>query len=793
MKKGIKILLAAAMVALLVATAIAYRLLSSSLPTLSGNLSFDALSQPVSISRDENGLVNIDAKNRDDAMAALGFVHAQERFFQMDLSRRSASGRLSELFGERALEYDKSRRIHLLETVAQRRLASLPTDHQRMLSAYVAGVNKGLQTLKSKPFEYWLLGTEPQPWQAKDSLLVVYAMFFDLNDERANYDDSRSLLANYGSATLLNYLSPKGTDWDSALDGSSFSSATVPGDDVIDLSQSVAAAGLAYLPQQDEVGSNSWAVSGAHTQSGAAMLANDMHLGLRLPNTWFRAQLNYNRLQAPRMMVGATFPGVPAVVVGSNGQVAWGFTNAYGDWHDRIQLDINDGYYSTLEGPKAVELVQSEIQVKGKKPVSFVVQKTHWGPIVDNADGSKSALHWLAHYEESLNLELAQMDAASSLSDAINVCQVSGVPPLNCLIADNQGDIGWTIAGKMPIRSSQDTSMTVPWQQADKLWLGWLSPQDYPKKLSPKSSKLWTANARMIGGLGYEMIGDGGYANGARGKQIQKILDSKDQFTEAELLAIALDDRALFLERWKNYLTILLKKQDSLTNQQATVLLMLDDWTGRAKRYDSAYTLVRQFHRRYRQTLYQSVQDWLAVQHQLTLDDGVLNRLRQKEQAMWQLANHKPSNWLPQEFASWDEWMLAILDEAAADLIEQHGHLQAATWGEHNRLAVEHPMASVIPSWAPEPLRRLVAAPSQTMAGDSDMPRVQGRRFGASQRLIVTPGREHEGIFHMPGGQAGHPLSPYYLKGHQDWGQGRASPLLAGESRWQLQLIPSAP
>ncbi|GLP97406.1 penicillin acylase family protein [Paraferrimonas sedimenticola] len=781
-------------VALVVGAGFGYQQLKASLPQLEGSISLANLDNPVQIDRDAQGLVSIVAQSRRDAYVALGLLHAQERFFQMDLSRRLAAGELAELFGSAAIDSDKRMRMHQLKQTAKLAIEGWSAEKVELVEAYSAGVNQGLNQLESKPFEYWLLGQEPRAWQPEDTLLTVYAMFTDLNDEQAEYDATRSLVADYGSQQLLEYLSPAGTDWDSALDGSSFDSAQVPDESVIRLDQLSSPVAQVWEPQANILGSNSWAVAGALTSTGGAILANDMHLGLRLPNTWYRAELHYSHEGEDVSLYGVTLPGAPVVVVGSNTHVAWGFTNSYGDWSDQIVLEVDDSgeNYRTSDGWRPFEVFEESIQVKGQQAQTVQLRHSHWGPVTTGLDGATVAIRWLAHFPAATNFNLADMALAKSLEQGIEVCQNSGIPPQNCLVVDEQGRIGWTLGGKMPLRGRTVSNQRVPWQQAAQTWIGWLAHQDYPKMINPPEHRLWTANARMMGDGMFTQVGDGGYATGARGGQIAQRLQAQQQIDEAGMLAIALDDEALFLERWRDYLQILLQSQSSLTNQQHAIVQLLDDWSGHAAKDDAAYTVVRQFHRRYRQGLYQAVQAYLEQQAGLKFKPGQLRRLRQKEQAMWQLANVKPRHWVPAPHQSWDEWMLVLLDLAAQDLIERHGHLQAARWGQHNQLQVTHPFARLLPDWTPDLISGVLSVPTQAMAGDTDMPRVQGRRFGASQRLIVSPGNEDKAVFHMPGGQSGHPLSPFFKSGHQDWVEGRPSPLKAGTSQWQLTLVPKS-
>ncbi|WP_051124033.1 penicillin acylase family protein [Dickeya sp. DW 0440] len=315
-----------------------------SLPQQSGELHLPGLHDRVTISRDSAGVPVIQAQDVTTVAFALGFVHAQERFFQMDLLRRSAAGELAQLVGDVALPLDKKRRLFLLRKQLAARWQQLPEIQQHVLRRYAEGVNAGLTSLKLRPFEYLLLRTEPQLWQPEDTLLVVGAMYFDLQDNQPEREYARGWIARHSTPEQSDFLLPAASVWDAPLAGQPPSEPPAPLQaprwwPASGQAQSVDDNAPGEALAQEAKGSNGWLVS----EQGKAILANDMHLGLRLPTVWYRAQLRYTDDTGPVVATGLTLPGAPAIVSGSNGTLAWGFTNSYVDTFDWVALKPGEG------------------------------------------------------------------------------------------------------------------------------------------------------------------------------------------------------------------------------------------------------------------------------------------------------------------------------------------------------------------------------------------------------------------------------------------------------------------
>jgi penicillin amidase len=764
--------------------------LRASLPRYAGEQALPGLTGPVRIARDALGVVDLEAGSRLDALRALGFVHAQERYFEMDLMRRSAAGELAALFGSVAVDLDRSHRLHRLRARAPAVLAQAAPAEREAIDAYVAGVNAGLEALGARPFPYLLLRQQPRAWTAEDSVLVVDAMFFDLTGGTNAHELARAGLARRAPPALYALLDARGTSWDAPLRGPAFDDPPLPPAAALDL-RALPASRFGHgaaIGGDLGIGSNNFAVGGALTANGAALVANDMHLGLRVPNIWFRARLRFPAADGtPVDVAGVTLPGLPGVVVGSNTRVAWAFTNSYGDWLDWVRLDWTDPArtrYRTPEGEEAVVEHRETIEVAGAEAEELLVRDTRWGPIAhESAALGALALAWTAHHPRAVNLALNELETAKDVDAALAVAHRAGMPPQNFVVGDAAGRIAWTIAGAIPRRGSADPRLPADWSTPGAGWNGWLSPDEYPVVADPEDHRLWTANARVAGGDALAVIGDGGYALGARAGQIRDGLRARARFAPADLLAIQLDDRTLFLERWWRLL------RDTLaTAKDDPALAELDrltvDWDPRATPDAVAYRLVRGF----RLAVSNLVLDGLAAPLRDDDDpDFTLPALPQSEGVVWRIVQERPANLLPQPHADWDALLRASARQLVDSLSTQAGGLAARRWGERNTSAIRHPLSRAVPG-----LGWLLDTAPRELPGDTAMPRVQGPSFGASERLAVSPGHEAEGYLHMPGGQSGHPLSPYYRSGHADWEDGRPTPFLPGPAEATLTLAPAA-
>ncbi len=741
---------------------VGYGLLAASLPQRDGRRSLAGLGAAVRVERDAQGVPTVRAQTALDAARALGFLHAQERFFQMDLLRRKSSGELAELFGAAALNADRAVRVHRFRWRAEEVWAHLPEEQRAQLRAYTAGVNAGLAALRARPWEYFVLRTSPRPWCEADSLLVVYTMWLDLQDEEGRFERSVNAV-RAATGAEASRLAPPGDAHDAAIDGSFF---TPPGSIGAKAPREV----VAFEAPEPVTGSNAFAIAGVHTAHRAALLASDMHLSMAVPNVWYRALIEISEGKSVRRIVGVTLPGLPDVTVGSNGRVAWGFTNSYIDTVDVVplELDATHEHYRTPEGWQGFEFFTETIACRGSEPVALRVPWTCWGPVIDQAaDGRRWAVKWNAHALDALDLTIRGLSQVNSVSEALALAHRAGMPNQNLIVADADGHIAWTVTGPIPQRTAGfDGLATGDWARGAG-WRGWLRADEVPVVFDPAEGLLWSANQRHVGGEALRKLGDNGYDHGFRAGTIRddlrRLVARGAPIAEGDLLGVQLDDRLAHLLPWRDrFARVLATRADEWSQRVRREVLECD---GRAGPESVSYRLVRGFR------------------------EAAMARV---DSALYGAAKKNYPRVNVGKFHREDLVLAALRDEdasAAADQVladAQRAGLEKFRWGAVNRLEMRHPLSRFLPAF----LARRLDMPREELDGDADAPRNQTAKHGASERLIVSPGHEESGVFEMPGGQSGHPLSPYYRAGHDAWVRGLPTPLLPGPARNVLELTP---
>jgi len=770
---------------------LAWWAMRQSLPQLDGRADAPALAAEASIERDAAGRPVITAASRTDLAFATGYAHAQDRFFQMDLSRRLAAGELSELFGALALKSDIRSRRFGFRGVARRVIEAAPAPERTVVEAYARGVNAGLHSLRTRPWEYLLLRAAPRDWLPEDSVLVVHSMWWQLQygSITAELDRRRLERAAAASATpaaahaLITFAYAGHSEWDTpnysaeapCVQAACTDSARVltqPFPQLLRFAATPAAAGAG----EAKPGSNNWAIAGIHTRSGTALIANDMHLDLGVPAVWYPARLRVTGA-TPFDISGVTLPGTPAVAAGSNGQVAWGFTNSYGDFSD------------VRWGPcvSADHSVRREhILVRGAAAAAAEFRDVGAGVVLDGAEyaadvasGECAQVAWLATRPEATNFGLLGMENAHDVDEVLALAPRVGIPGQNLVVGDRRGRIAWTVLGRVPRGTGPDRLFGA---------LEFRDATDHPRLADPPVGRLWTANQRVVEGALEAVLGDdevdvgaGGYDIGARARQIRDgLLSLSHPATEADMLRLQLDSRALFVARWRDLLLGLIDEEamhDAPRRREFRELV--SRWKSEASADAVGYLLVREFRGTTEDAL------WRGLTTSLAGAAFDARRPSQFEAAAWRLVNERPDSITPPGAAGWHEFLLRQLDGAIERLLDDCGALAHCTWGHNEPVRVRHPLSRALPL-----LSGLLDMPAVELAGDHHMPRVQDGSFGASERFAVSPGRETEGYLELPGGPSGHPLSPFYRSGFSDWAEGKPTPFLPGPAAHKLVLRP---
>jgi penicillin amidase len=792
----------------------------ASLPQVDGTAGISGLAANVRVDRDALGVPTITATTREDVARALGFLHAQDRFFQMDLQRRQPAGELSGLVGPRAMEVDEDMRVHRFRHVAQRALELAEPPYRKVLDAYAAGVNAGLNALGAPPFEYLVLRATPEPWQPEDSILTVLAMFNTLQGRQAAFERSHGALRDTLPEPMFRFLSTAGSEWETPVVGNAIARPPIPEANVFDLREKrhteslkhgSTENALADCDQDEEIfrasvipcfsesfstiGSNNWAVDGAHSASGAAILANDMHLSIGVPIIWYRASMVFpdpSEASASQRITGVTLPGIPGLVVGSNGRVAWGFTNTGGDWSDLVRLEPDPRdpkKYLTPEGPKPFDVFEETIVAKGAVAKTVQIRWTTWGPVVwKDARGREYAQRWVAHDAQALASDVTLPERARTVDDLLQAVAGLGIPNQNVTMADTTGRIAWTIGGTIPKRIGHDGKTPEAWADGTHRWDGYLTAAEFPRIVDPADGRIWTANSPVVDGAMLASIGEGGYADGIRARLIRDRLKTIDKATPQDMLKIQLEDRALFLERWRTLLLDTIPGPGSPipdtggnTGRAEFRRLIDTTWTGRASPDSVGYRLVKEF----RLLFVRRVMTSLTEAATAVDPEFDYTRLLRSEGPVWQILSERPAHLLDAKYTTWNDAILDSVDAVIAQLTEGGRSLSDRTWGEANSAEIRHPLAGAIPFFG-----RYLNMPGDPLPGDVYTPRASTPRTGPSERMAVSPGREDEGILHVPTGQSGHPLSPHYGDQYRAWLIGEPTPFLPGRTVTTLTLTP---
>ena len=757
--------------------------LRASLPIRDGELQIQGLNLPVTVTSDRFGIPTITAATQRDAALALGYVTAQDRLFQMDLLRRRAAGRLSEIVGKIAIKSDKRLRVIGFNRVTQTIVANLPDEQREILVAYADGVNAFIQQMDTPPFEFLLLGYRPEPWTVGDSILVVMNMFQSLalreNDERMMTIMEKAL-----PPEVVAFFTP---------DTDSYAQPLLGGPDSHRPMQPIPVEALASIRRAPKksgerlvrathyvVGSNGWTVGPSRTADGRAIVANDMHLGLSIPNTWYRAALRYENVE----ISGVILPGTPAVVVGSNSHVAWGFTYIAGDFLDLVRLEIhpeNPEEYKTPEGWKQFEVINERIEIRGGKHIVQPVKLTIWGPVSQTPlMGQPVAIRWTALQPEAVGMELLDMDKAKTVEDAIYIMNRFRNVPLNVVMADSAGQIAWTYCGKIPIRKGFDGSSAKSWAHGDIGWEGYIPPSELPRVISPPAGFIASANDRALG-KDYPYIIGYNFANGHRAYRINERLREMDQITEEDMFQLQLDTMIHFYKFYQQ-LALSILTEEVIANKPLLLEAQkqIAAWNGKAEVDSVAFGILVSF----RDVLAEDVlEPFLVLCHET--DRKFLYAWRNTEPPLRTLLREKIAEVLPDpvNYPNWEAFILAKLEKSIEQLLSEHNFdsLNELTWGSIHTTQISHPLG-FIPI-----LGKILNMPQDPLPGDG----LCVRSPYASERMVISPGHEADGILQIPCGQSGHPLSKNYRDQYSYWLKGEPLPFLQGPTTHTLTLNPA--
>ena len=798
----------------------AYFYLLRSLPKDEGEIRLVGLQKPVEVLRDAYGIPHIRAASLEDAIYALGFVHAQDRLWQMEVSRRTAAGRLAEIFGEPALEADRFLRTLGVRRSAEANFNRLDKETQSLLQTYAAGVNAFIATAPVMPIEFWLTRAKFEPWTPADSLGWIKMMAWDLGGNWRN-ELLRMRLSKTLPLSRINELLPpypgeaplEITDLKrlySSMEKEAPRQARVqrhqrPMPQITGPEAELELhANAAFDPElaAEGLGSNNWVVSGARSVTGKPLLANDPHLGLTAPPVWYFAHITTPDFEA----IGGTLPGVPAIVLGRNSHFAWGFTNTGPDVQDLYVERLDGaGNYLTPDGPKPFMTRNEVIKVKGGQDVHLPVRITRHGPVISDSlrtaqeaapRGHVIAMQWTALREDDLTMQASvKMARAKDWPGFVAALRDYHSPQQNIVYADTQGNIGFVAAGRVPIRKPENDLKGLapaPGWLAKYDWAGFIPYEELPRTQNPSDGMVVTANQRITP-RGYPHYITSEWQPPYRANRISELLGALPKHTIASFARIQADVVSLPVKE-------LLPRLDKVTPKSDAgrrALALLAKWDG-AMLADRAEPLIasawwREFSRAiYADELGDSFRGyWLARAEFLT------NVLQDKDkQGRW------CDNTRTKTVETCDELLAVTLDAALADLQKRYGEDMAAwRWGAAHVARHEHrPFGRV--SWLAPFFDITVPTPGDTYTVNvgrnklDDNARPFANTHAPSLRAIYDLANLENSLYIHSGGQSGNVFSPHYKSLTQAWAKGEYIPMVIDAKRIEagnvkkLKLLP---
>ena len=771
---------------LLVAGALlyAYVIARSALPQLDGSLTLSGLSARVTVTRDQHGVPTIEAANMEDLFFAQGFVTAQDRLWQMDITRRYGAGELSEILGEDTVNVDRQQRILGLRAAAEKSLVMATPIDQAYFAAYARGVNAYIARHQSHlPIEFRLLKYRPKPWQPEDSIVIANQMVKDLNFyylpdilahekilarlgpeltadlyvNRSWHDRPPTVMrADLGQPENQNDSDDEDDDDDSIPDNSVTQRIAIP----------------AVWPEGEPEainGSNDWVVSGAHTITGKPLLSNDMHLGHQMPNLWYEAHLKSGKFD----VAGVTLPGMPYVIVGHNRRIAWGFTNIGPAVIDVYIENFNQqGAYQTPQGWVQPEHRTEVIHVKDRPDVTVDVKITRHGPIITSLIPGETrplALRWTLY--DGLHMPFFDVDSAQNWEEFRRAFSQLDAPGQNVVFADVDGNIGYHATGRIPIRAAGDGSLPVSGADNAHEWTGYIPFDRLPSIYNPPSGIIATANGRITPD-DYKYLISMEWEAPWRTARIYHVLESGRKFSPADMLALQNDvhsESDLFAAERLVYAVDHAARPSPRARQAAD---LMRNWDGRMLASSAAPTIAVHCEQELARLL---LEPKLGSAPEPDETDpkapSELSPTLSWKTYRWQMSSvwlqnvilHQPSRWLPEKYANYDE-LLAGAVEAAVSSGDAPKDLSLWNWGAFNAVDIEQPVLERIPL-----LRRWAAPGVKPQSGSAYTVKAVTRHHGPSERFTADLADLDRSTLNVVTGQGGNFLSPYYTDQWKAW------------------------
>jgi penicillin amidase len=794
--------------AALLAAGAAWWVAEGTVPQQSGELQVKGLEAPVEVLFDSWGIPHIYARDSADAWFAVGFLQARERLWKLELYRRVAAGRLSELFGERTLQADRRFRALALRRAAAAELGAAPTRTKLALDRYAAGVNAALGTLGrwKRPLEFQLLGITPEPWTPLDSLAVAKLMAWRLAENRHGELVRGVLTRQFGEGSTERLMGMWPPDAPTIIQRSE----THAGRSIRSIPPTfapvrTAAYGLAPRTRSEDLppglewlspaarpgGSNGWVVAGSRTASGRPLLANDPHLGLEMPSLWYEAHL----VAADLDVAGAMLPGSPFVVIGHNDRIAWGITNSGVDVQDFYIEDVDFGRRRYLYGGtwQPLKVDRAEIDVRGlDRPYIAETLSTRHGPLIATENdwedlptfsettrrGSPRplALRWDSISGESAG-PFEALNRARSWQEFLSAVRRVAAPSLSFIYADSAGTIGYAMSGALPVRAQGDGSIPTPGWTAVYEWIGTVPAERLPAAVNPPSAQFVTANAEVDPRWPGTMTRD--WTAPFRTTRIIELLGNRTGLQLAGFREMQADVRSLAADRMLETVEAAVRSgaAEKADPEARTALERLRLWDRRVDQRP-VVSLYEAFERAmWRRTFADEMQEDVFKQF---LEYGLGERFV----GLYAILHDPGARWWDDiatvdRRESRDDIVILAAADALMTLRNRFGDEARWSWGRLHAAHFRHPLGS-----GPFPLRWLFDRGPVSVGGDSstlnkaavDRRQPYAVEDIASYRQIVDVGAWDSMRAVNPTGQSGHPRSPHYFDQNALWAAAKDRP-----------------
>ncbi|HXN53364.1 MAG TPA: penicillin acylase family protein [Candidatus Acidoferrum sp.] len=779
-------------IVVVVGGAVIWWLVYRPLPQLDGSAVLPGLEKEVTVERDRWGVPHIRADTVEDLAEAQGYVMAQDRLWQMDLLRRAARGQLSEILGKATLAIDKDFRTMEFGRAADREVGLMDKASRAIMEAYARGVNRFIeQHGKTLPLEFSLLGYKPQPWQASDSLTISAYMYRTLTNTWESELDRATVEARVGPERAKELFSPEAAmdhfvigDPNVPNDGSQRTRVQIDHDDDDDDMEPdtvlKARAGAANPPGrfpdltsalaikvrdslldiQQEIrhglGSNNWVVNGAHTATGKPLLANDTHLDLTMPPIWYEVHVT-----APGWNVkGFTLPGAPLVVIGHNDRIAWGFTNNGADVQDLYIETFNpaapDEY--RVRGAWTKTLVYDEtLRVKGGADEHLKVIVTRHGPVVRREGDKGYALRWTATEPGGLANTYNWLGKARNWEEFRNVMKRVWGPGQNAVYADVDGNIGYVMAARVPVRKKGHGEIPVPGDTDDYEWTGYIPFEQLPQALNPDSGLIVTANARVVG-PSYKPYLTDRWEEPYRTARIYDLLRDKGGLRAEDMLKVQTDTYSYPHAFLADQLSASAKTSQPKDERAKKLIEGLKDWNGIADAESPEVSFLEETRR---------AAIALLLEPYLGKETGLYSWRRTT--FLQKILTERPAKWLPIGFKTYDEFLTTAADRAVARLAKLSNKSRADDWAwkQFDALDMVHPLGRT------GVLKDFLSITDKPQSGTAYSPRAATKHHGPAMRFVANLANWDESIMLIPGGQSGQPGSAHYTDQFTYWYEGR--------------------